>query len=323
MIKTRTINNGSIIVEQNNHYNDNIFFHCKMNIDINIKKACPCDIGLIIKDHIPTIMQLLTNDMPQYNFRMQTTKCLNTAIMMMQFLLGKKGLGIADSCDTREVISRHTSGVENNVTIINELTKQLFSVREKARTIYYILLSDGYFNISQTNSSSTKYFPGHVFILEKVWDTVKKCHYFYFYQSYINKYTLKEHYVMNKGLKISSIRAKELITHLKKVLLSETWSNDNVKRWYDMTFADSSTLLDTASQQKFFLCFRKAKTTVCLEKLEKYLQKKAKQVYRLSKKNPTIVYGDTTLYEEPSKALTNIQILEEINILLKQIEKQK
>lgn len=298
-----------------------------MNIQMTSKhgsRSCTsyCDIGYVIKDHVKLLMQLLTNDLPQFNLKLQTTKCLNTAIMLMQFLLGDKGIKIANACDTRGVIARHTEGQEDNNVILTQLTKQLFSKREKSRTLYYILLSDGYFE--KDLLSQAKYFPGHVFILEKIYDSDINDHIFFFYQSYINQYTLNEHIQMNKGLKVSKSRAQQLINDLTHVLTSKTWDKDNVRRWYDMTFADSSDLLNSKSQQKFFLCFRKAKTTTCLQRLEKYL--KSKQQILLSKVEEgkaDEVYGDVTLYDNTIKPLTNKQMLVSTQALLSKIKYNK
>lgn len=290
---------------------------------MNIRdKSCNiyCDIGYIIKDHVKVLMQLLTNDLPQFNLKLQTTKCLNTAIMLLQFLLGDKGMKIANSCDTRAVISRHTSGQDDNDEIIYQLTKQLFSKREKARTLYYILLSDGYFPQADPLSQS-KYFPGHVFILEKIYDHRIKDHIFFFYQSYINQYTLNEHIRMNKGLKVSKTRAQQLIDDLSNVLKSKTWDKDNVRRWYDMTFADSSDLLNSQSQKQFYLCFRKARTTTCLQRLDKYLKSKHKLLLAAVQNGEgQQVYGDVSLYDNNIKPLTNKQMLLATQALLTAIE---
>lgn len=309
-------------------YNVKIYIHCKMNIKLKtvnssvaMERGCRCDLGFIIKDHIQALMQMLTNDLPQFNFRMQTTKCLNTAVMLVQFLLGNKGLQIANSCDTRAVISRHSQGMESNESVLHDLKKQLFSKREKTRVLYYILLSDGYFPTQ--SGTDNRYFPGHVFILEKAWDQAQQKHIYYFYQSYINKYTLREHIMMNKGLVITQERANELMTHLEKVLKSETWSTENVKRWYDMTFADSSNLLNSNSRQRFFLCFRKAKTSVCLEKLEQFLTKHRRRLMKMPASRMDDVYGDDKLYEDTSKALSNKQVLMQVEALLEKIQKSK
>ena len=308
-----------------------------MNIDIDTdtgnnqlcdtsSKKCTkvCNIGFIIKNHVKCIMQLLTNDIPQFNLRLQTTKCLNTAVMLMQFLLGSKGLQIVDACDTRDVIDRHKSGIETNDNLLKELKKQVLSKREKTRTLYYILLSDGYFPTTDENNNNTqKYFPGHVFILEKIYNISIKQHIYYFYQSYINKYSLMEHIEMNKGLKISQKRAEELLDDLSSVIKSPTWNNDNVKKWYDMTFVDSSDFLETQSQQQFYLCFRKAKTTECLNRLKKYLLKKHNLISKIPSHQSNVIYGNEELYDSNIKPLTNKQILIEIESLLYKIDKSE
>jgi hypothetical protein len=244
--------------------------------------------------------------------------------MMIQFLLGKKGLKIVDACDTRAVINRHQNGMDRNEDIIKELKKQIFSKKEKSRTLYYILLTDGYFPYTNTdNAADHKYFPGHVFILEKLYDFTKQQHVFYFYQSYINKYSLTEHIKMNKGLKISHKRTEELINDLSSVLRSPTWNNDNVKKWYDMTFVDSSDFLQTASHQKFYLCFRKAKTNKCLERLETFLKKKHKMLSSMPIENENNVYGEQSLYDISIKPLTNKEMIIEIESLLFKIYNEK
>ncbi len=283
-----------------------------------------CNIGFIIKHHVKCIMQLLTNDLPQFNLRLQTTKCLNTAVMLMQFLLGNKGLQIVDACDTRDVIERHKNGVESNDILLEELRKQVLSKREKSRTLYYILLSDGYFpSKDEDNTEVKKYFPGHVFILEKIYHKTMKQHIFYFYQSYINKYSLTEHIEMNKGLKISRKRTEELLNDLSYVMKSPTWNNNNIKKWYDMTFVDSSDFLETQSQQQFYLCFRKAKTTECLNRLKKYLLTKHTIISKLPSNESNVIYGNEELYDKNIKPLTNKQILIEIESLLYKIDKSQ
>lgn len=281
-----------------------------------------CDLGFIVKDHLKCVFQLLTNKLPEYHFRLQTTKCLNTAVMLMQFFLGDQGLQMARECDTRKVIQRHQDGQEHNTGIIKSLRKQLLSRTEKARTIYYILLTDGYF--PHKESKPDEYFPGHVFVLEKVWDNAINEHYYYFYQSYINKYTLDGHIIKNKGLRINRKRATELLNDLEQVLASSTWSNSNIKRWLNMTFINTEAFKDTKSQNRFYLCFRKAKTDVCLSRLSSYLLQVQQEIDQLIDSDPSKVnatYGDTMLYDNDSVPLTNGEMRLEVKTLLSKIKK--
>jgi hypothetical protein len=278
-----------------------------------------CDLGYIIKDHIKSLIQILTNELPQYNFRLQTTKCLNTAVMMMLFFLDKKGLVMADYCDTQKVIKRHNEGVDNNLTIMKSLKRNLFNPNEKKRTIYYILLSDGYFPQQDKNKSDNVYFPGHVFILEKIWDEPKKKHFFQFYQSYINKYTLGDHIKMNKGLTLSLEKTKQIILNLEEILEARIWDKENVKKWKLMTFVDSANFYNTLSKQKFFVCYQKAKSNTCIHVLRRLCQRIRKELLELPQSDMTDIYGDKELYDEDSMPLTNEQILTSTQQILKKV----
>lgn len=288
-------------------------------------KQPTCDLGYIIKDHIKPLIQILTNELPQYNFRLQTTKCLNTAVMMMLFFLDKKGLAMADYCDTQKVIKRHKAGVDNNLTIMKSLKRNLFNLNEKKRTIYYILLSDGYFPRQDlhTNSSKSKdvYFPGHVFILEKIWDGSKQKHFFQFYQSYINKYTLGDHIKMNKGVTLSLEKTKTIISNLEEILQARLWDTSNVQKWKLMTFVDSSNFYNTVSGQNFYICFQKAKSNTCIHVLRLLCKRIIKQLLALPQSDMNNIYGNNDLYDEDSMPLTNEQILKNVQQLLEKVKK--
>lgn len=287
------------------------------------KSSCGrCDIGYLIQDHITPLMQLLTNDMPQLNFRLQTTKCLNTAVMILFFMLGQQALQIAQTCDTNKVISRHKQGIDNNLNILQDLKRQLLSRKEKTRTLYYILLTDGYFPKTDTKEARTGkdnvYFPGHVFILEKLYDESKKEHFFYFYQSYINQYTLKGHVQKNKGLIISKKRALELYEDVAHVLTADKWDEKSMAKWFDLTFASTPQFADSRSRQNFFICFRKAKTNTCLKNITTYLQKKLRELNTIQDSDS--IYGDTSLYLDKSIALSTGELRIEVQSLLNKIK---
>jgi hypothetical protein len=243
--------------------------------------------------------------------------------MIMTFLVGKKGIEIGDYCDTRAVIKRHKEGQDNNTAIMNNLKQQLFSKSEKSRTLYYILLTDGYFppdsNVDTPSPSSDVYFPGHVFILEKIWDETEKKHYFYFYQSYINQYTLKQHIELNNGLKISLEKAKNLIDNLEYILNNDEWDEDNIRKWGKMTFTNSSKFNNTNSQGKFFLCFRKARSNSCYNNLLAYLTKVLKYINKLPPELNDEIYGDKSLYDSDSTPLTNMQMKQQVLSLMSKI----
>lgn len=270
----------------------------------------------IISPHITALLQVMTNDFPQYNMRLITTKCLNTGIMIAFSLLGQKGLQLVDQCDSNLTTKRHKEGIENNVSVLKQLKKNLTSKREKKSKLYYILLSDGYFAQDVKNS---KYFPGHVILIEKHFDRKTQKHVFRLHQSYINKYNLTQfNSVANKTISMENIN--NILFGLNEVITSPYWTSSNVKIWMKLTNVDTSNLINSSSGNKFFLCFRKAELKKCVSALHKYVKSK---LLELATKSPHLVYGDSSLYIDNSIALTNSQIENELMILLQKIEQHE
>ena len=88
------------------------------------KERClRCDFGYILKDFVKPIMQCLTNDIKDYYMRLLVTKCLNQSVLMAYFMLGKKGIKLADACDTTKVQQRHEAGEDSNAILLESLKK--------------------------------------------------------------------------------------------------------------------------------------------------------------------------------------------------------
>jgi hypothetical protein len=273
----------------------------------------------IISPHVTALMQVLTNDFPQYNMRLITTKCLNTGIMITFSLLGQKGLHMVDQCDSNLTTQRHKSGIDNNAQILKQLRNQLASKRERRSKLYYILLSDGYFpQDNQTN----KYFPGHVVIVEKHFDQVTQQHFFRFHQSYINKYNFKQYNsIVNKVITLENVN--NILDGLEKVMTSNVWKKSNVKIWSKLTNVDTTDFLNTVSKNRFFLCFRKAEINRCVSSLRKYIKGKLAEMQMITNKQPDATYGNTSMYLNPDSALTNKQVIQELQELLNKIEQHE
>lgn len=273
-------------------------------------KCKPCDVVYIIKDFIKPLMQLLTNDIKDYYMRLLTTKCLNSSVSISFFLLGyKKGIAMSNYCDTHLTRKRHNDGIDNNLDIVNKLKKDVLNKRCKYRYLYYILMTDASFPMKDQQD---KFFPGHVFLLEKIPGEPDPS--FYFYQSYINEYDINGHYNKNnKTLKVSYKKTSELMDKLRYIITNEIWDEKCVKYWKEFTFVDTSqTLQGSSSGNKFFMCYRKTKATACLEHVKKYVNDKHRTV-DLSK--PHDIYGDVSLYDADQKPLTNYEMHAQLNDL--------
>jgi hypothetical protein len=273
----------------------------------------------ILKDYVKPIMQLLSNDIVDYNMRLIVTKCLNTAVMLVYFLLGEKGIRMANYCDTHATIKRHQDNLDNNTTLITSLTKDLL-LKTSKRYIYYILLTDARFPRTGTEDV---FFPGHVLVFEKIPGTGTKEPYYNIYQSYINQYDLKGYYNnTNNATKISYKDLKVLLSNLKYILESEKWDDKCIKYWKDLTFVDTTSMKDSLSKNRFFLCYQRALVSVCIEKVYKYVIDKLRPLKYMQYETNEI-YGDIERYDASQNPLTKFQMKTELSNLLPSLAMHK
>ena len=280
-----------------------------------------CDIGYLIKNYVKAILQLLTNDVKDYNMRLLTTKCLNTAVMMAIFLLGnKRGLAVADFCDTTRVIPRHQSGKVNNEKLLTLLKTDILS-NEPDRYIYYILITDA----SLPKPIGSGFMPGHVFVIEKIppVDKIVDEHpFYYFYQSYINQYDFEGHFKHNNNsLKLSWTRVNKIINEIAYVITNQTWDAKSAKYWKDFTYVDTKdTLVGSASKNRMFLCYKKEKVEKCVENLHAYVDIKLKTLSKIKDEEQNNIYGDNNLYNtDRGQPLTNKEMNESLKKLKHEI----
>jgi len=257
-------------------------------------------------------MQTLTNDIKKYYMQLLTTKCLNTAVLLAVFMLGsKRGIAIADHCDTEATRKRHQDGLETNMGILATYQKDILSRRCKQRYLYYILLTDGKFPFPSSPSNPPRepaFFPGHVFILEKIpCEKPVQPQYYNFYQSYINQYDLKGHVEHNKNtLAISHEKAKHIIDSLNTILNKDVWDDQCIELWRTFTFADSSYLKGSIPKGNVFICIKKAKVKDCLKHIQSYTDKKLRELSKdlSARQHQDRVYGNASLYGDKQNPLT-------------------
>ena len=277
-----------------------------------------CDMGYILKDYVKPIMQCLTNDIKDYYMKLLTTKCLNNSLMIAYFLLGKKGIDIADYCDTNAVQERHASKVDNNVVLIDKLEKQMLHKVCAYRQLYYILMTDSEF---PHDDGTVRNFPGHVFIIEKIPGVGEPT--YYFHQAYINQYDYAGHIKKNKGLELSYTEMKRILQQIRYVLSNPTWDAKTVKYWKEITFVDTRHMLGAQSGGKMFLCFKKAKVSECVGRLEKYARDKLKGIAKLKIDQMNEIYGNEAAYGHDQNPLTVAEMKSSLEKMLKTIESEK
>lgn len=258
------------------------------------------NIAHVIGPHIKALIQLLSNDFPQYNMKLQTTKCLNTGILLCLSLLGTKGLEIVNYCDSNLTTTRHKQGQDDNIEIFKKLQKQLFSKRERRSQLYYILLTDGYF---PKQGTVNVYFPGHVILIEKHFDRVLNQHVYVLHQSYINEYDLHT-FAKTSKTQFNKDEIAKHISGIKLALTSPTWTAYVADAWKSLTNVDTSSFLTSHSQQNFFMCFQKYQFSTCVKPLKTYINNKLKFLKK-AKHAGSMLYGDKELYDDTMKPLSN------------------
>ena len=308
-----------------------------MQKDFNIK-LCPvakqnvctrCDLPYILKNYITPLMQLLSNDMQQYSMRLKTTKCLNTGIMLLTFMAGrKKGLQVVDYCNNNRVIERHQSGKETNYDVLDEYIPKILSKHFKLRQLYYFLISDGTLH-HPSDASSTMYFPGHVFIFEKSWDNRNIV--FNFYQSYINQYDLQGHF--EKRNFTMQLSAQELGTLLKKIsyilvregdldhVTDNTWDTTCSAYWKDLTGVDASQFEGFSLKGNMYVCCKGITLKECVHNIKQYIDDTLRQINVVPNQNDQEVYGSKELYKDnfednSSRAYSKSAMKQSLNRLL-------
>lgn len=211
-----------------------------------------CRYVFLISNYLTSILQYMNITFASsYTNNLITTKCLNTAVMLVILLVGSDKIKSIQQCDVPNTIQRHVSHEENNKTIMRRLHASLCSINSKKPCMYYIMLTDG--RLSNVNrAKGTSYFPGHVFIVEK---TVK--HEFYVYQSFIAKYDLNDFIVKNKCKKHSLSEVKDMCAFFKRFLKAgNVWDEEAVVYWKKLTSVDTSDFKDHETSN-IFLCFKR------------------------------------------------------------------
>ena len=304
-----------------------MLFTRKMNIERRcVDNKCTqkrCDIVYVIMRYLTPLMQCLTNDIREYNMQLLTTKCLNTAVMLMFFLLGRKGLEHSRYCDSHSVIDRHNKGIDNNKSVMKKMFKCILNKRISSRYVYYILMNDGYFD-APSKPEGRAYFPGHVFIIERSFSGSDT--YFNLYQSYINEYDLKGYYIKNRTLRYTFEQMKDLLQKLQYITSIGTWDDKCVQYWMDFTHVDTSNLKGAHQGGKLFICFSYDKLKVCVENIKHYVNEKLGEIRNKvkSKEDMRVIYGNPSYYNNsPVKPLTYGDMKINLESILTDIQKNK
>lgn len=273
-----------------------------------------CDIAYVIKDHLPAIFQLMNVEIPSYHIQLQTTKCLNTAVIMLYLFAGVDALEDTAFCDVPNVRKRATTA-DFSFNVWTALRAEL--LREPSpnlpRMLFYVMLTNGYLP-STIDPRKKIMFPGHVFVLERMHGGTR----FNMYQSYIGHYDLSGQIDLAKSLSMSRKRMTQVVDGLGRVVMKEVWDDAATRDWKTVSLVDESRFLGHAVLGNISLCFRTVTTDSCVEHLRLLIDKALPKITEVAKVKPGSVYtGEVpiTLKEPALHPLTYREMWEELSTI--------
>lgn len=245
-------------------------------------EAClsDCNVTSLILKYLVPIFQYLSIEMKDYNMKLKTTKCLNTAVMLVYILGSKNDIKTkVDYCDTENINKRYKriktleKKKEKKEKIVNKLEKDLLTENIRHRYFYYILMTHTKMKKGKKNDG---WFPGHVFIIEKSIDCQKNLKYKIF-QSYINQYDLNGHYKKNNNsMEVKNNNIKGIVKGIRNILLKK-WNKKAVSFWKELCHVDTSDI-EGYKTDNINICYQKIKIENCYKNLLKFTNKALKDI---------------------------------------------
>ena len=247
-----------------------------------------CDLGTLIHDHFNMLMDIFGKDLKDLGVESVYTKCLYTSVTILYILCGNKAIEGSLKCYVNNVKKR----MENlsNIDIQNSIQKDASQamkrilLNDRRRMVYFLMITNAELPHANNKDKKEAFFPGHVFVIDKLFyanETVPK---YKLYQSYINKYTLqdfsekkKTRQRPNDDEKAMDYTYEEMKTFLEKLsnlLNSKTWTNDNVKFWKEFTHVSAEYMKGYLIQPHIFFCFNELPAIRCRSGLLQLLKDK-------------------------------------------------
>jgi hypothetical protein len=277
------------------------------------KTQVMCDIGYIIKDHVPALMQVLTNELREYNMQLITTKCLNTAVMMMYLLLGTKALQYTRHCDVENVRVRKSRGTDPQSGTIASMLRRHVNRCSPKRSLFYVMITNGDMQHATNKSIAKMSFPGHVFVIERIYRGVGMGCTFNIYQSYINQYSMAKYIDVQGGsLSIGKSKMQRLMLGIDGILNKAVWDKECTATWTELTSVDASRYEGFVIKNNLLMCYRTVETTNCVSQLNTLVEATIKKLKEVPHAHLSAVYGDPKLYKDCDQdvtPLTNAEML--------------
>ena len=254
-----------------------------------------CDLGYLIRDHIPSVIQALSIDLHSYKIPLQPTRCFYTAILIMYLLLGVDSLNGLGDCNTDAILSRFSKSQTGSFDVATSLTNEMFD-KSGDHTLFYILISN-YESPKDSNGVSRFFFPGHVFVVERTpvrhTDRIPK---FNIYQSYVGNYTLDTYVTDAKSLSVGATKMKRFMNSLCQMMQTMKWDEQTSQFWSEFTHTPiehARQFVDLVIPHNILLCYKISQVEDCNKKLREFLNRHIGILRKLKGSSIYGVHNDT------------------------------
>lgn len=245
------------------------------------------------------LLQLMSVDLDgRFYTGLMTTKCLNTAVLMMYLAAGERGLSVAFECNVNRVQEHYQLFPRQKIqgAYLNELATLLrepVAQGKQRRTMHYIMLTDCFL----TRPGSKLLFPGHVFVIERAGE-----HEYHMYQSYINRYDMQGQVRDFAGN--TTMRSPEWVARfcadLDHFVHATVWDERCVRFWDFLAHVDTRHFLGH-DKSRIYLCTRKLASEDAERNFRAYVRRKLEHVQRdvaSGAAHPDRHYGHPRLFED-------------------------
>lgn len=278
--------------------------------------SCATSISHAVSEHIPAVMQLMCVSSGKFvTLGMLTTKCLNTAMMMIFILTGVAGVKDAGTCSTDKVKRKRLAQIQR--TVNNDSSQPYWTPAMALRddvlnstvpTLFYVMLThnplvkpedvDSHpttYSDDEKKSEDGVMFPGHVFVIESSGDGK-----YSLFQSYIGQYDLKDHLKFPQYLDMSKARMTELLDGLISMLHRATWTPATTAFWSELTHSDpveSKKFEGYSIMERVLLCHREFPATECAKVLLDTIGATLAEIGDVDSSRDGEVYGNAEMFD--------------------------
>jgi hypothetical protein len=265
-----------------------------------------CDTGYIIKNHLQAILQVLAVELGDISVPLQTTRCYYTAMLMVYLLIGNTNS--VGQCQKQK--SKSSPDIPLNVA--NAMRTKLLRESQSNHTIFYILIS--HYETEKDSKDPYYYFPGHVFIIEKVPKSTR----FNMYQSYIQEYDMSQ-YIDNA--KSQSVGRTKLTTWLDGIvdMFTHPWNERTSAFWSDMTHTNAQELSNSLNgfdiNRHVKVCCHRSVVKSCDASLKKLVLKHIKLIQGIDTDQLHTTYGHHPSELNEYTPMSAASILEELKVI--------